>query len=44
MTGCIISENIFEEGKSITEISRETGLDRKDGKVYLEKEIGMSPE
>ena len=28
----------FEEGKSITEISRETGRDRKMVRVYLEKE------
>jgi len=28
----------FEEGKSITEISRETGRDRKTVRVYLEKE------
>ena len=27
----------FEEGKSITEISRETGRDRKTVRVYLEK-------
>jgi predicted transcriptional regulator len=28
----------FEEGKSITEISKETGRDRKTVRVYLEKE------
>jgi len=31
----------FEEGKSITEISKETGRDRKTVRVYLDKEIGM---
>ena len=28
----------FEEGKSITEIAKETGRDRKTVRVYLEKE------
>ena len=28
----------FEEGKNITEISRETGRDRKTVRLYLEKE------
>ena len=28
----------FEEGKSITEISKETGRDRKTVRMYMEKE------
>jgi transposase len=33
-----IRKKYFEEGKNITEISRETGRDRKTVKMYLEKE------
>ena len=39
MLSCIISENLyFEEGKNITDRSRETGRDRKTVRLYLEKE------
>ena len=31
----------FEEGKSITEISRETGRDRKTVRVTSKRKIGM---